>query len=181
MTASAAQFLAETRSSGLRAQLALARDIYPSSRGQYFRHMFISEGPAPLAFSDVSALPHWLSWSLENRDSLSLATAILYHRPAIERELSGAKLGALADKVGPSIFDHLCNEEFDDTINIGFLSNQLPRPEDLPGIGDRLMYSSLPAAFAQTFPAATGDKEANILVTFAAILIKRLYAEQPAL
>jgi hypothetical protein len=180
MTEAAAPSQATARSAGLRARLAVARTLQPSSRGQDFRRAMTKKDAFTLAFSDIATLPDWLSWNQDDRDTLALATAILYHRPAIDRELSGAKLGALADAIGRVAFDHYCSEEFDGTIDAGFLSDQFPRPEDLPVIGVRLIYSSLPKALSQTFPAAIGDDEAGKLVAFAEALTVRMDAEMQA-
>jgi hypothetical protein len=179
MTEVATPVNAQTRSAELRARLALARTIQISSRGQCYRHSNAKTGPAPLSFSDVAAIPDWLSWDSDSRCELALASAILYHRPAIDRELSGVKLGALADRIGREIFDHLCNEELDETINPGFLSEQFPRPEDLDDIGERLLSASLPKTFCSAFPAATGDEQARKLVAFAAALAARIDVEIP--
>jgi hypothetical protein len=168
------------RSTELRARLALAQTIQPSSRGQCFRNAKAKTNSFPLSFADIAALPEWLSWSQNDRDKLALAAAILYHRPAIDRELSGTKLAALADAVGHSFFGHLCSEECGENFKIGFLSDQFPRPEDLPAIGERMLGSSLPKAFSQTFPAAIGDEQARKLVAFAAALISRSDAEMQA-
>jgi hypothetical protein len=152
------------RSAELRSRLAVAQTIKPTARGIQFRQALNEEPIDYINFDDVVSIPDWLAWTQTERDRLAIVVAILLNRPAIDQELSGAKLAALALAVGQDLFDELCNSSADHMLDWQDKSHRLPRPEDLRSIGEGLMHNGLPKTLSRAFPGASGDVGARAMV-----------------
>jgi hypothetical protein len=161
---------APLRSAPLRAKLALIRGHGHGGRATIFRnHRLGTAGNEP-DFATLVALPDWIALTAEEQTRMAKAVAILLHRLAIDRELSGHKLAALSDAVGETLFDELRDCPLPANITATGL-DRLPRPEDLETIGREQMIAAIPSALALMFPGAAGDIQASALCAIAAQLI----------
>jgi hypothetical protein len=97
-----------------------------------------------LDFAGVASLPDWIVADHERQHLIGLAAAILQERDAIERELSGDRLAAIAALVGEDLFERLCDIPLPDTID-SVSAARLRRPEDFAAIGAELRRSAMPA------------------------------------
>jgi hypothetical protein len=166
---------APLRSASLRAKLGLIRG-HSHGRATLFRNRRLGEAGNDPDFSALVALPDWVALPDADQTHMAQAVAVLLHRSAIDRELSGHKLAALSDAVGEALFDELCDCPLPATINaIG--SDRLPRPEDLESIGREHMLRAIPFALASRFPGAAGDGHASVLCTIAAQLLSETASE----
>jgi hypothetical protein len=148
-----------SRSEGLRSKFALVRGSVDGKRGAAFRHKADSPLPSSYNFNSIAALPDWVLWHDDQKRHLAKIIALLLHRPAIDKELSGAKLSALAETVGTSVFEQLC----DCTDVIDNQQIDLPRPEDLADIGYKQMQLAISPTFSDRFADAAGDENARQL------------------
>ena len=139
------------RSALIRQKLAFARTHSRRGRTARFqaRTLAMPDPAADPDFDIIAALPDWLLLSAPEEALLAMCVAVAAHRPAIDRELSGAKLAALAEIVGEARFDLLCDLDDLPQANDPRYS-QLPRPEDLAGIGAAIITQTAqtPAAHA---------------------------------
>jgi hypothetical protein len=160
--------IASARTTILREKLALVRGHRHHGRATAFRARALREDQAQLAFRDIAALPDWLLALPDAQARLPKIVALLFHRPAIDHELSGSKLAALSDAVGEALFDRICEVQLPDTVACSAI---FPRPEDLDSIGRDLMNRAIPEAFAARFSGAVGDQNAAIFCALAAQIL----------
>jgi hypothetical protein len=163
------------RTARLRANFAAIASSQTVSRSFKFRNAMtkdtrslIEEPFAALRFADISQLPEWVSWSDDEQGLLAKSAAILQHIRAIDQELSGVRLAAIAQTVGDDIFDQLCTEAYTILDDSYQWPTRLPRPEDLTKIGMDILYSSLPTILSHRFPGAEGNAQATVLTNLAA-------------
>jgi hypothetical protein len=163
------------RTSELRANIAAVTPNQMVSRSFKFRNAMakdtsssIEEPIAALRFADIAQLPEWISWSDEEQGLLAKSVAILQHIRAIDQELSGVRLAAIAQTVGDDIFDQLCNSAHTIADDNDQWPTRLPRPEDLTKIGMDILFSGLPIQLSSRFPAANDNAQAAALSKLAA-------------
>jgi hypothetical protein len=154
----------------LRQKLAFARGHKNRGRTARFRER-VNKSADVRDFPTIALLPDWIVAADDVQHLIAKAAAILYHQSAIQQELSGAKLAALATVVGEALFDHLCDCDLPDTVGpLG--ANDLPRPEDLLSIGRNYMDRAMPRELSGRVAGATGDAQARALsdAAYAAVL-----------
>jgi hypothetical protein len=137
-----------------------------------------SEAPPP-DFASVCAVPAWMMMDSKAKSGIAQSVAVLAHRQAIDRELSGKKLGALADVIGHDRMDALCDCPVPPLDDRWGQYAVLPRPEDLETFGASLLEAALPLALKSRFPDATDDAAARALVTIASDIWKRTEGQTP--
>ncbi|MGL5837626.1 MAG: hypothetical protein ACRCY3_03905 [Sphingorhabdus sp.] len=129
-------------------------------------------GKAEADFAMLAAMPEWMLADEERQALVGLAAAILQARPAIDRELSGVRLAAIAAVVGDALFDRLCDCDLH-AIGDMSVTARLPRPEDLPAIGAQLRLAALPASLCDGRPIEDGEAtRARLLCAIAAKAIE---------
>lgn len=139
-----------------KARLSALAALCPDSRGRRFARRRAGE-PAP-RFADLAAVPDWITLPSAMQQDVAVAAALIAARPAIDREIDGARLAALAAVAGEALFDRVCSENL--TGDMGGAAGTLPRPDLLPMIGARILEAALPPAFGGSYPAAAGDDRA---------------------
>lgn len=107
-----------------------------SARAQRFA-IRLGGGHVP-GFAEVANPPVWASSEGNDRAQLAKVVALLASRSAIDTELNGARLAALADAVGEACFDSICEANVLD-LTIGDYPSALPRPGDLERQGAALL------------------------------------------
>lgn len=125
-------------------------------------------GAASPSFADVANPPAWARSEGDDRAQLAKTIALLASRAAIDSELNGARLAALAEAVGEDSFDQICEADVLD-VTIADIPAALPRPEELERLGsdmlaaanDRPALAQL-AAIAQTICAGTRRSFAEV-------------------
>ncbi len=153
----------------LRAKLAHVRGHDFGPRAARFRKT--SGEPAPeIDLADLTALPDWILLDDDAQVQVGLAAAILDARGAIDRELSGARLAAIAELVGDGCFERLCELPLPDNAR-SEAPMRLPRPEDLAETGRRLRLAALPGVPIDTGVAMIDPAKARALCDLAAKLI----------
>lgn len=175
----AAHPLAETpRSAPLRARMQVLQAKHATTtRGAKFREQRADNQDYRPDFAEVAALPDWVLWDQNDRNRLAKAVATLCHRPAIDQELSGAKLGALAETVGEQLFEALCHDRVALDTENPYWSQELPRPEDLQVFGERLMHAALPKFCADRYPGADDDADAHECVAEAMAICAQVHSD----
>lgn len=73
-----------------------------------------------------------------NRSKVAPVLSLLCAREAIDRELSGRKLSALAAAVGDETFDAVCDCQLPD-VSLDFAIGNLPQPNSLASEGEALL------------------------------------------
>jgi hypothetical protein len=141
---------------------------FADTRGSRFANRMAGiEGPT---FADLAAVPRWLMLPNEEQARVAMAAALLRVKSALDHELSGHKLAAIAEMVGEDLFDAVtalpdCDEA---------ITSALPRPEDLTADGGHILHRSLPTCFATRFPEAANDADARALAETAFDLVQSL-------
>jgi hypothetical protein len=165
------------RSAALREKLAKIRGHRFGSRAARFRdrqrdRLEPSSVATPTVepdFSAVAALPDWALLDDAAQTKIGLAAAILQARGAIDRELSGERLAAIAAVVGDALFEQLCDCELPDAWSGN--GSRLPRPEDLPAIGAGLCHRAMPRGLRDPAIADPEAAAARTLCAAAAAVI----------
>ncbi len=169
----------QSRSAALRANLSAIAPVETRYRSAKFRRALSGETAPAIRFADIAILPQWLSLSDDARNQLAISVAILHHKCAIDMELSGARLAAIAETIGDALFDHLC----DAAGNISAIAQdgptRLPRPEDFQQVGMTMMLEGLPAALSHRYPQARGNLYAANLTQVAAKICTNSLNETP--
>lgn len=65
-------------------------------------------------FDDLAGIAAWRLVSPAQADELAVTTALLFHRPQIDRAVDGASLRAIAKHVGERLFDLACGAPVED-------------------------------------------------------------------
>ncbi|MFA6118025.1 MAG: hypothetical protein WC729_28830 [Sphingomonas sp.] len=125
--------------------------------------------PGP-RFADIAKVPDWLSAEPGEQHRIAILAALLRYRRAIDAELSGARLAALAAAVGEDLLDAACEAPAPDRVN----NLPLPQPERLHAEGRALLHAALPLPFAQRFPDALDDPQARDLAARASRIVAAL-------
>ncbi len=89
-------------------------------------------------FSDLVDPPDWSVAEQERHSELVVTIGLLHARPAIDAELNGARLAALAAFVGEDRFDAICDADTDQ-LRAEFLTDDLPTPVELVEQGEALV------------------------------------------
>jgi hypothetical protein len=134
--------------------------------GRFINRMAGVAGPN---FADLAAVPRWLMLADDAQVPVAMAAGLLRHKGALNRELSGKKLAALAEVVGEDLFDAVAALPVDEADK----SNALPTPETLAADGWSILHRGLPAPFATRFPNAANDTDARTLAETAFDLVQR--------
>jgi hypothetical protein len=136
------------------------------TRGTRFANRLAgAEGPT---LADLAAVPRWLMLAEDQQARVAMAAGLLRHKSAIQNELSGQKLAALADVVGEDLLDAVSALP---TV-VDSAPNMLPRPEDLVAKGWLTLHRGLPAPFASRFPDAANDADARVIAEAAFDLVQ---------
>jgi hypothetical protein len=161
------------RSAKIRKKLQHLRGHRFGGRAAKFRsfqeHQPVQQ-PSALDFGCVASVPDWIVADPDRQHMIGLAAAILQERDAIERELSGDRLAAIAALVGNDLFEQLCDLSLPEDIESG-CSGRLPRPEDFAIIGAALRRAAMPAALRDGQPGDLDPAKARMLCDQAADLI----------
>jgi hypothetical protein len=120
-------------------------------------------GGTPPRFDDLARVPIWRLHGADEIERIALTAGLLHHRPAIDAELSGARLAPLAVACGEALFDHACDGPPPAPEHCADASAGVPEPEALRALG-------------QVFMARTDDATARALVTRAAVLVEEMRA-----
>ena len=182
MSAAAAPIPVTPRTQMLRQKLAFWTGEQECRRAarlrRYMEQDNITEAAAD--FAVIAQMPDWLLLHETQQDNIANAVTILAHRPLIDRELSGARLQALATAIGDDVFDRLCDADISDCGITAENGAMLPRPEDLSALGWQIMKRSLPILLADRYPEANGDAQAAALVEIAQRICGNSSAEAAA-
>jgi hypothetical protein len=140
----------------------------PDTRGSRFANRLVGiEGPT---FADLAAVPRWLMLTAEEQARIAMAAGLLQYKGALDRELSGQKLSALADFFGETLVDAVAALPSVELTE----ANSLPPPETLVAQGWSILQRGLPAPFATHFSQAANDPDARALAEAAFNLVQRL-------
>lgn len=165
----------------LRQKLTFFRGCEDSGRAARFRHRVgtsaAGQGHDP-DLATIVKIPDWAVAPTAVQNKLAEAIAVLNHRSAIDQELSGTKLAALAEAVGAELFDQLYECAMPDRMPPAGAS-ELPRPEDLVSIGQNYMERALPCELSGRFTNAANDPQAQALCAAAYALIAPTQGEAP--
>lgn len=116
-------------------------------------------GGTPPGFDDLARVPVWRLHGPDDVERIALVAGLLHHRPAIDAELSGARLAPIAAACGETLFDRACSGDAPPVEDCADLSAGVPAPEELRAAG-------------HAFMAATHDPAARTLVARAATLVE---------
>ncbi|PVX28369.1 hypothetical protein [Sphingomonas pokkalii] len=130
----------------------------PEGRGARFARR--AQGRPAVRFGDLAKLPAWLDVPVERRSRIAAAAGLLRYRPAIDAEISGPRLAALAAAVGEALFDAVCEAPVTGTID----ADKLPPPDRVIEAGALLLEAGLPLALRDQFPGARDDGVARDLL-----------------
>ncbi len=89
-------------------------------------------------FNDLASPPDWSVAEQERHSELVTIVGLLHARPAIDAELNGGRLGALAAFVGEDLFDVVCDADIGQ-LRAEFLTDDLPTPVELLEQGEELV------------------------------------------
>ena len=82
------------------------------TRAERFRARMRSPGGfKPVDWQSLVAIPKCFLCTTPQQHRIAIIAAMLYYRPQIDRELSGAQLSALAAMVSEPVFDAVCETE----------------------------------------------------------------------
>jgi len=140
------------------ARLALLARHCGQGRGARFARR--ASGQPAVRFGDLAKLPDWLDAPEEQRVRIAAAAGLLRHRRAIDAELSGPRLAALAAAVGEPLFDAVCEADVPEIAG----AEKLPPPERVLASGTQLLEAALPLALQDRFPGARDDAVARDLL-----------------
>ncbi|WP_157084655.1 hypothetical protein [Sphingomonas pituitosa] len=150
------------------AKLALLARHCGQGRGARFARR--ASGQPGVRFGDLAKLPDWLDATDEQRARIAAAAGLLRHRRAIDAELSGLRLAALAGAVGEPLFDAVCEAEAPEGIG----PEKLPPPQRVLAAGTQLLEAALPLALQDRFPGARDDAVARDLLARAQRIVETL-------
>ncbi len=161
------------RSAIIREKLHVIRGHRSGGRAARFRSRQAGTAMEP-DFLCVAALPDWALADGKRQEIVGLGAAILEERGAIERELSGGRLAAIAALVGSELFERLCEAPLGQA-PLGEAGNgaggRLPRPEDFIAKGEFLRRCAMPAALRGSECSESDAARARHLCKLAASLI----------
>lgn len=169
----------ERRSAGLRASLSAIAPDKTRYRSAKFRRILSGVTSPAISFADIAILPEWISLADDARDMLAISVAVLHHNRAIDMELSGARLAAIAGTIGDDLFDKLCHAASTIPAIADAGPTRLPRPEDLQHIGMAMMREGLPAALSHQYPQACSNAYASNLTQVATTICAASINEAP--
>ena len=167
------------RSAGLRANLCAIAPMETRYRSAKFRRILSGETSPAIRFADIAILPEWISLADDARDMLAISVAVLHHNRAIDMELSGARLAAIAETIGDVLFDQLCQAASTIPAIADAGPTRLPRPEDLQHIGMAMMREGLPATLSHQYPQACSNAYAANLTHVAATICAASFSKAP--
>ncbi len=134
---------ANPRSAMIRAKYALLTEGSDTRRSARFRARLSGKNqPENIDFAAIAAIPDWWLTDDNTRILIGKAAVILQHRRAIDQELSGVRLAALAQHIGEELFEALCDADLPDSITGN--DAHLPRPEDLIHLAHAMLQAALP-------------------------------------
>jgi hypothetical protein len=133
----------QDRTVKLRQKLTYLRGHHRSKRAVQFERRLETAQPIvkDADFNSIATLPDWILLRDEDQVLIGLCAAILNERDAIDRELSGERLIAIAAVVGGELFEKLCEVTLTDNLQTFVdtpMSQLLSRPEDLHTIGHQI-------------------------------------------
>jgi hypothetical protein len=110
----------------------------PTTRAQRFaKRMAGFDVPS---FSALAAMPDWvLVDSPAERGRIANMAALLHFRQQIDRELDGAKLGAVAADLSEDLFDLACAAPLPPAPAMAAFEDNLPRPDIMIAMGEALL------------------------------------------
>jgi hypothetical protein len=161
------------RSAMIRRKLAHLRGHRFGARASRFRSLHDAQPIVqilPQDFASITALPDWIVANGDRQEQIGVAAAILQARDAIERELSGSRLAAIAALVGDDLFERLCDAPLPEDI-FSASAGRLPRPEDFVTMGRALRRAAMPAPFRDAELSDADSVKARMLCDHAAHVI----------
>jgi hypothetical protein len=176
MTAAAAFESTTDRTKDLRQKLALLNGH--SRTGRSRRYLEQRSESARVEFGSVAAVPAWMLFDEAAKRAIAMSVTLLAHRAAIDRELSGKRLGVLADAVGHDRMEALCDTMLPAMVDPFGRYALLPRPEDLEKLGIELLEAALPLALKDRYPLAADDTQARLLVDCATQIWRQTGAQE---
>jgi hypothetical protein len=138
------------------------------TRGSRFANRMA--GVANPTFTDLAAVARWLMLPSDEQARVAMAAGLLQHKNALDRELSGQKLAALADVIGEDLVDAVAALPSEESVE----TNSLPPPETLVAEGWSILHRGLPDPFVTRFPQAANDADARARAETAFELVQRL-------
>ncbi|WP_139810006.1 hypothetical protein [Sphingomonas azotifigens] len=150
------------------AKLVLVARHCGQGRGARFARR--ARGQSVVCFGDLAKLPDWLDAPEAQRARIAAAAGLLRHRRAIDAELSGPRLAALAAAVGEPLFDTVCEAEVPEMVG----AEKLPPPERVLAAGRQLLEAALPLALQDQFSGARDDAVARDLLVRAHAIAESL-------
>jgi hypothetical protein len=134
----------------------------PKGRGA--RMLARKNGDALPQFANLAALPHWVLLDAPRQRTVALTVAALHYRTHIDQEISGAKLGAIANEMGEALFDKVCLAALPDNDFRAQDDGLLPRPDQMEDHGLTIMTKALPQEMESQWPGAQGASEWRPLI-----------------
>jgi hypothetical protein len=163
------------RSANIRQKLQHLRGHRYGSRATRFKQCLAASDERAhtlLDFDTLAALPDWALFDDARQIMVGLGAAILDERGAIDRELSGERLAAIAALVGDDIFDRLCDWPLPNSISVN-ATGHLPRPEDFSTIGANLRRWAMPASLRKEAISNADAERARLLCHLSANLTEK--------
>lgn len=121
------------------ARLAALMQKRPSGRGQRFARR--SAGEIPACLGDLTELPDWTLLPSDKQARVARIAGLMLHRAAIDSELSGARLSALASALDEDVFDAACAAEVAPDFSG---ASELPTAKEVVERGWAALHGSLP-------------------------------------
>jgi hypothetical protein len=168
------------RSALIRRKVEHVRGHRFSARASRFRALHDAQTAAPALpqdFASVTALPDWIVADDDQQELIGVAAAMVQARDAIECELSGTRLAAIAALVGDELFERLCDAPLPKGIDSAS-AGRLPRPEDFVTIGRALRRAALPAPFREAELSNAESAKARLLCDHAAHIIDAMDSDR---
>lgn len=150
-----------------RAAQLYALGVADTRGGRFANRLAGLESPT---FADLAAVPRWLMLPPEDKARVAMAAGLLQYKTALNCELSGQKLAALAEVFGEDLIDAVTALHCEKSTEI----SALPPPETLAAAGWSILHRGLPAPFANRFPHAANDVDARALAEAAFNLAQSL-------
>lgn len=175
----------ERRPRDLAHRLTALGASFSESRGSRFARragMANDAKPQP-TLADLVNLPDWILCDVEMVDDIAAVTTLLHFRPALDRELSGARLSAICECVGEGNYDLACEAPIPETELIADTETKLPTPDQLNAVGRTMLNQALPITMIATVSEASGNIKMKALSNIATALVlarKTALTGQPA-
>ncbi len=153
--------------------------IGAEKQGRGARFLARKEAQVLPRFSSIGALPHWVLLDQAQQRQVALTVAALHYRAQIDQEINGAKLGAIADEMGETLFDKSCLAAIPAPELCALQDCLLPRPDQMEQQGMAIMTCALPLEMAGEWPGAQGASQWRPLIDDACELTLSVVSAEP--